>query len=74
MAFTKFFRNGKTFSAFCRSRYGQSKLIWEHSELWEHSGKYAIGLDLEAADKLFPPREEEDASGSPEDLKAEVLS
>ena len=53
MPFTKFFRNGKTFSAFCRSRYGKSKMIWENTDLWEHSGKYAIGFDIEAADKLY---------------------
>jgi len=63
MPFTKFFRNGKTFSAFCRTRYGKSKMIWENTDLWEHSGKYAIGFDIEAADKLFDVVEaHEDAS------------
>lgn len=51
--FTKFFRNGKTFSAFCRMRYGQSKLVWEDTTLWAHAGQFAIGLDLAAADAKF---------------------
>lgn len=54
---TKFFRNGKTFSAFCRFRYGNSKEVWADESLWEHTGKYAIGLDLEAADKKLGNRQ-----------------
>ena len=53
MPFTKFFRNGKTFSAFCRMRYGQSKAIWDDTTLWEHSGRFAIAFDLAAADAKF---------------------
>ena len=38
-------------------------MIWENTDLWEHSGKYAIGFDIEAADKLFDVVEaHEDAS------------
>lgn len=55
--FTKFFRNGKTFSAFCRYRYGASKMIWESTELWQKSGVYAIAFDIEAADEKFTVRE-----------------
>ena len=51
--FTKFFRNGKTFSAYCRMRYGQSKLIWDDTSLWEKTGIYSIGFDEEAADQKF---------------------
>lgn len=51
--FTKFFRNGKTFSAYCRMRYGQSKLIWEDATLWQKTGEYSIGFDEAAADKKF---------------------
>lgn len=54
--FSKFFRNGKSFSAFCRMRYGQSAAIWADKTLWEKSGRYAIKFDLEAADKKFVPR------------------
>lgn len=55
--FTKFFRNGKTFSAYCRMRYGQSKEIWADTTLWEKSGIYAIAFDQEAADAKFGCRE-----------------
>lgn len=55
--FTKFFRNGKTFSAYCRMRYGQSKEIWADETLWQKTGVYSIGFDQEAADKKFPARE-----------------
>ena len=55
--FTKFFRNGKTFSAYCRMRYGQSKLIWDDSALWQKSGRFAIAFDVEAADAKFPPKQ-----------------
>ena len=54
--FTKFFRNGKTFSAYCRMRYGQSQDIWADTSLWEKRGRFAIAFDEEAADELFPPR------------------
>lgn len=54
---TKFFRNGKTFSAYCRMRYGQSKEIWADTSLWEKTGIYAIGFDQEAADAKFQPRQ-----------------
>jgi len=54
--FTKFFRNGKTFSAYCRMRYGQSQDIWADSTLWEKRGRFAIAFDEAAADELFPPR------------------
>lgn len=54
---TKFFRNGNTFSAFCRMRYGQSKGVWEATDLWEKTGRYSIGLDLAAADARFGVRE-----------------
>jgi len=57
--FTKFFRNGKTFSAYCRMRYGQSKDIWADSALWEKQGIYSIAFDQEAADAKFPPRDME---------------
>lgn len=55
--FTKFFRNGKTFSAFCRMRYGQSQQVWEDTTLWQHIGRFSIALDLEAADAKFGARE-----------------
>ena len=66
---TKFFRNGKTFSAFCRMRYGKSKMIWDDTTLWKKVGKYAIEFDIEAADKKFQPEtsfpvNEEDTSFS----------
>lgn len=51
--FTKFFRNGKTFSAFCRYRYSNSKQVWDDQTLWEKSGRYAIAFDIEAADAKF---------------------
>jgi hypothetical protein len=54
--FTKFFRNGKTFSAYCRMRYGQSAEIWK-TDLWMRSGKWAIAFDEEAADKKFGCRQ-----------------
>ena len=54
--FTKFFRNGKTFSAYCRMRYGQSAKIWDDTSLWERSGKWAIAFDQEAADANFAPK------------------
>jgi len=53
--FSKYFKNGKTFSSFCRMRYGQSKLVWEDTSLWKKTGEYTIALDLEAADKKFLP-------------------
>lgn len=55
--FTKFFRNGKTFSAYCRMRYGASKMIWDDASLWEKTGIYSIGFDQDAADKKFGCRE-----------------
>ena len=55
--FSKFFRNGKTFSAYCRMRYGASKMIWDSPELWQKSGVYAIAFDEEAADKKFGCRQ-----------------
>ena len=51
----KFFRNGKTFSAYCRMRYGQSKLIWADTTLWAKSGRFAISFDQDAADAKFAP-------------------
>ena len=54
---SKFFRNGKTFSAFCRMRYGASKKIWDDPTLWKKVGKYAIEFDIEAADKKFDHEE-----------------
>ncbi len=55
--FTKFFRNGKTFSAYCRMRYGQSQKIWDEPTLWEKSGRFAIAFDQDAADAKFPAKE-----------------
>ena len=55
--FTKFFRNGKAFSAYCRMRYGQSKDIWADTTLWQKSGIYAIAFDQKAADDKFGYRE-----------------
>lgn len=55
--FTKFFRNGKTFSAYCRMRYGASKMIWDDPELWEKTGKFAIAFDQDSADKKFGDRQ-----------------
>ena len=55
--FSKFFRNGKTFSAYCRMRYGASKMIWDSPELWQKSGVYAIAFDEEAADAKFGCRQ-----------------
>ena len=54
--FTKFFKNGKTFSAYCRMRYGQSKAIWDTPRLWEKRGMFAIAFDEEAADAMFAPK------------------
>jgi len=54
--FTKFFRNGKTFSAYCRMRYGQSADIWADTSLWEKRGRFAIAFDQDTADDLFPPK------------------
>ena len=51
--FSKFFRNGKTFSAFCRARYGQSRKVWEDTALWRKQGQYAIAFDVDAADAKF---------------------
>ncbi len=51
--FTLFFRNGKTFSAYCRNRYGQSKKIWNDTALWRKQGQYAIAFDVDAADAKF---------------------
>ena len=55
--FTKFFRNGKTFSAYCRMRYGQSKKIWTDTTLWEKQGLYSIAFDQVAADAKFEHKE-----------------
>ena len=55
--FTKFFRNGKTFSAYCRMRYGASKMIWDSTDLWQKSGQYAIAFDEAAADERFGCRQ-----------------
>lgn len=55
--FSKFFRNGKTFSAFCRYRYGNSQQVWNDETLWQKSGKYAIAFDIEAADAKFAVRQ-----------------
>ena len=55
--FTKFFRNGKTFSAYCRMRYGASKMIWDATDLWEKSGVYSIAFDEAAADERFGCRQ-----------------
>ena len=52
----KFFRNGNTFSAYCRMRYGQSKLIWADTTLWAKAGRFAIEFDEAAADAKFTPR------------------
>ena len=52
----KFFRNGNTFSAYCRMRYGQSKLIWADTTLWAKAGLFAIEFDEAAADAKFAPR------------------
>ena len=68
--FTKFFRNGKTFSAYCRMRYGQSKEIWADTSLWEKTGIYAISFDEEAADAKFPPREMKPRKYKPAHLPA----
>lgn len=51
--FTKFFKNGKTFSSFCRKRYGESKKIWDDQNLWTKTGEYSIGFDMEQADSKF---------------------
>ena len=51
----KFFRNGNTFSAYCRMRYGQSKLIWADTTLWAKAGRFAIEFDEAAADAKFAP-------------------
>ena len=66
--FTKFFRNGKTFSGYCRMRYGKSKEIWDDTSLWvkaitlseqtnqtKQCSIYAIAFDQDAADTKFPP-------------------
>ena len=60
--FTKFFRNGKTFSAFCRYRYGNSQQVWSDETLWEKSGKYAIAFDIEAADAKFGVKEHSESN------------
>lgn len=51
--FNEYFRNGKSFSAFCRARYGQSRLVWRDTTLWRRVGLYAIAFDLKAADERF---------------------
>ena len=55
-ATVKFFRNGKTLSAFCRMRYGQSKLIWADPVLVHKEGQWAVSIDLAEVDKKFPPK------------------
>jgi len=57
--FNKFFRNGKTFSAYCRYRYGYGAVrqIWDDELVWQRSGKYAIAFDEEAADKRYGNRQ-----------------
>ena len=57
--FNKFFRNGKTFSAYCRYRYGYGAVrqIWDEELVWQRSGKYAIAFDQEAADKRYGNRQ-----------------
>ena len=52
---TKYFRNGKTMSAFCRMRYGQSKKIWDDPTLWKKEGQYAVSLNIAAVDAKFVP-------------------
>jgi len=54
--FNKFFKNGTTFSAYCRFRYGQSKMVWDNTSLWEKRGRFAIAFDQDAADRLFSVR------------------
>ena len=56
--FSKFFKNGTTFSAYCRFRYGQSRMIWDNTSLWEKRGRFAIAFDQDAADRLFTVRPE----------------
>ncbi len=55
-ATTKYFRNGKTMSAFCRMRYGSSKMIWDDTTLWEKTGPFAIKIDLAKIDAKYPPK------------------
>ena len=69
MAKNKFFRNGKTFSAYCRMRYGKSKEIWADTSLWEKTGIYAISFDEEAADAKFgKPETSKDLADQTEEI------
>ena len=65
--FTKFFRNGKTFSAYCRMRYGQSKKIWADTELWCKQGQWNILFDQDAADAKFAHKEITSRAAQPVD-------
>lgn len=49
----KYFKNGKTFSSYCRFRYGSSKKVWDDQTLWQQVGKYAISLNQTLADEKF---------------------
>lgn len=49
----KYFKNGKTFSSYCRFRYGSSKKVWDDPECWSSAGRYAIALNQTVADKKF---------------------
>ena len=57
--FTKFFRNGKTFSAYCRYRYGyaMTSKIWSDGDCWQKTGIYAIAFDQDAADEKYGCRQ-----------------
>ena len=57
--FNKFFRNGKTFSSYCRYRYGYAAVrqIWDEGLVWRRSGRYAIAFDQEAADSRYGNRQ-----------------
>lgn len=56
--FIKYFKNGKTFSAYCRFRYGSSKKIWVDETLWENAGRYAIAFNQTKADEKFVVKNE----------------
>lgn len=49
----KYFKNGKTFSSYCRFRYGSSKKIWDDNSLWQNAGRYAIAFNQTRADEKF---------------------
>ena len=71
--YNKFFKNGKTFSNFCRYRYGKSKPIWDDATLWQKTGPFAIAFDIEAADAKFEVIEHEDEATNKDKIKQEVI-